>query len=94
MAARFSTLAPQLYDPWVKGMVTGSGDGALAACGNVPHLAVSRCVAGMRRKVSDSNQLRRNYALAGGLNPAIQHGPVEIPRVQILRTHRRGRKRR
>jgi len=48
----------------------------------------------MRRKISDSNQLRRNYALAGGLNPAIQHGPVEIPRVQILRTHRRGRKRR
>ena len=92
MTVRFSTLVPQLYDPWVKGMVRGSGEGGLAASGNIPSHVLANCVAGMRRKISDSNQLRRNYALAGGLNPAIRHGPVEVPRVQILRTHRRGRK--
>ena len=94
MTVRFSTLVPQLYDPWVHGMVRGSGEGGLAACGNIPPHVLARCVAGIRRKTSDYNKLRRDYALAGGFNPAIRHGPVEVPRVQILRTHRRGRKKR
>ena len=92
MTDRFYIKVPQLYDPWVRGIVDGSGEGALAACGNIDHLVLTKCAAAIRQKTSKYNQLRRDFALAGGFNPAIKHGPVEVPRAQILRTHRRGRK--